>query len=79
MNCLNTLTGEGQKLQFKKDCSLRFETENMLLLNEINSSTLTVMQVSEALWFLLAECLLLQDGNSYTLRTVEWNNIFFFQ
>ena len=49
MNCLNTLTGEGQKSQFKKDCSLRFETEYLLLLNEINSSQLTVMQVSEAL------------------------------
>jgi len=49
MNCPNTLTGEGKKSQFKKDCSLRFETENLWLLKEINSSKLSVMQVSEAL------------------------------
>lgn len=49
MNCLNTLTGEGQKSQFKNDCSLLFGTENLLFLNEINFSQLTVMQVSEVL------------------------------
>jgi len=49
MNCLNTLTGEGQKSHFKKDFSLRFETENLWLLKEINSSKLIVLKVSEAL------------------------------
>jgi hypothetical protein len=50
---------------------LRFETENLWLLKEINSSKLSIIQVSEALLFLLAENLLPQDGNSYKMRAVE--------
>jgi hypothetical protein len=65
------LTGEDKKSQFKKDCSLSFETENLWLLKEINSLKLAVMKVSEALRFLLAENLLLQDGNNYTMRTIN--------
>jgi hypothetical protein len=43
------LRDEGQKSQFKKDCSFSFETEKPGMLKEINSSRLTVMQVSETL------------------------------